>query len=463
MRLTVKIHFFAALLLVAPYSFSSNLYKYQYAPSGSPTYVTPELACDNIINDGHVSTYQYIIGYNAPWCEVNGSFGFAQHRIVSTIGTCPVGYIDNGSGQCIEDFQCPSSGETTTFYSSYIDYPSSGESVSIDGCEVNLTSLVSSYITSTILPDGNNDIQVEWIGTYTGNESSSNVFTPSEQSTPLDTNSTIDSISNVDYNYGAPTTLQDGSITQTDIKTYSELVDSGVSFIQDSNGNYQILSTTGTNTLTIETSTTITQIDGSATETVQTDTSVSTPSTTVTNLNTDGSKISTTTNSATTNYNSTVINNYDSNGNLTGSQTTQSGIQTESSENDGNCGAPNQPACNVVLSDNSSDYEQQQIIDSLNSELQTKNNDISTDLSDTSNDYGASTVDGLSISNWFNRYNPFPASGSCSGEINTTIFGYQFHLAPCDPLQPLRDILAWVFFVLTLFTIMKIALGRKIL
>lgn len=49
-----------------------------------------------------------------------------------------------------------------------------------------------------------------------------------------------------------------------------------------------------------------------------------------------------------------------------------------------------------------------------------------------------------------------PLSNNCVGSINQTIFGKAFVFAPCEKLQPLRDVLAWVFALLAVFDILKI-------
>lgn len=55
------------------------------------------------------------------------------------------------------------------------------------------------------------------------------------------------------------------------------------------------------------------------------------------------------------------------------------------------------------------------------------------------------------ITDWL----PTLPSSSCSGAISTTIFGRSFVLDPCTKLQPLRDILAWVFSILAALSVIK--------
>jgi hypothetical protein len=50
----------------------------------------------------------------------------------------------------------------------------------------------------------------------------------------------------------------------------------------------------------------------------------------------------------------------------------------------------------------------------------------------------------------------FPDS-ICTHEIHSAFFGHQLDIAPCDRLQILRDILDWVFSIMTTVTIYKIA------
>ncbi|WAR44571.1 hypothetical protein [Methylomonas rapida] len=48
-----------------------------------------------------------------------------------------------------------------------------------------------------------------------------------------------------------------------------------------------------------------------------------------------------------------------------------------------------------------------------------------------------------------------PSDSSCSGGINTTIFGKEFIFEPCEKLAPLREILAWFFSVWSAWIILN--------
>ncbi len=50
----------------------------------------------------------------------------------------------------------------------------------------------------------------------------------------------------------------------------------------------------------------------------------------------------------------------------------------------------------------------------------------------------------------------FPATTVCEGTISQNVFGKLFQFAPCEKLQPLREVLAWVFAMLAILDIVKI-------
>ncbi|PHS69864.1 MAG: hypothetical protein COB22_08645 [Cycloclasticus sp.] len=129
-------------------------------------------------------------------------------------------------------------------------------------------------------------------------------------------------------------------------------------------------------------------------------------------------------------------------------------------EQEGNC-SPGQE-CVVTINEEGIDVEQNaRTIAEAEAKLASERSDASNEFSDDGeSDYGISNVSNFSADYFINRYLIFPAS-VCSGSINTTIFGHAFVIEPCDKLQPLRDVLAWVFFIITFFTCIKILLSTK--
>ena len=158
----------------------------------------------------------------------------------------------------------------------------------------------------------------------------------------------------------------------------------------------------------------------------------------------------------------TVTNNYVDGSTTTNVTNTGVGGDGKAQDNikEGNC-APGEE-CKVTLDESGVDEAgaKSQISGAL-SELKTKRDGVLSDLSsDGDSDYGLSGVAGFGANNFITRYLELPSS-TCSGGINTTIFGRPFVIEPCDKLQPLRDVLAWVFFILTFFTCIKILLNTR--
>lgn len=157
--------------------------------------------------------------------------------------------------------------------------------------------------------------------------------------------------------------------------------------------------------------------------------------------------------------------NKDAGGNVTSQNTTKSG-NTSGSQNvgtkdlSGNC-SPGEE-CTVKIDESGIDLKDNQSkIDKAEAGLKAEYDKAVSDLADDGDqDYGLSNVTNFSADYFISRYLTFP-TGACSGSINTTIFGRPFIIEPCDKLQPLRDVLAWVFFILSFFACMKILLSTR--
>lgn len=80
---------------------------------------------------------------------------------------------------------------------------------------------------------------------------------------------------------------------------------------------------------------------------------------------------------------------------------------------------------------------------------------------DQGSDFGLSGINGFGATHFIDNYLKIPLDSPCSGSIDTFVMGMPFVLAPCEKLQPLRDILAWVFSIFTFFTILNIFSKRS--
>lgn len=150
-----------------------------------------------------------------------------------------------------------------------------------------------------------------------------------------------------------PTSNPDGSTTQTTQETTTNTTGSGTEVWYDDQYIYY-RDSSGTTTVYDRTKTTTTNADGSSTEVVDTSRTTQTPSSGTTTINQGSGAVTQSSNGSSTTYydNSTTVNNYDSSGNLTDSTTTSdSGTADEGDpEEQGNCGAPGQPACEITIS-----------------------------------------------------------------------------------------------------------------
>ena len=127
---------------------------------------------------------------------------------------------------------------------------------------------------------------------------------------------------------------------------------------------------------------------------------------------------------------------------------------------EGNC-SPGEE-CKVTIDESGIDESGSiAIIANEVAKLKTTRDGVINDMSgDGDGDFGLSGVTGYGASNFVTRYLELPSS-TCSGGINTTIFGRPFVIEPCVKLQPLRDVLGWVFFIMTFFTCIKILLNTR--
>jgi hypothetical protein len=266
----------------------------------------------------------------------------------------------------------------------------------------------------------------------------------------------------------------DGSTTTTETTTTTNVNDQGhlVEIVGDSivlknqaGEIIEILQQYETNTYTDGTSqvtetTTTTATPNSITEVKKNLTDGST--TTTTRTYNQGLSGSTTTTKTTT---------YDAQGKPTGSATISNGSisETDGSDDGGEpptegmaCGGPDQPPCNVLIKENPDDFpDYNSGLDAQDAEIDGVMNNLM-DMLSPSNDFGTNDMDWTKPDYWIANFLNMPQAVSCSGGINTVIFGRPFNLDPCEKLLPLREILAWTFYIITLFTVSHILLGRKL-
>ncbi|WP_374089752.1 hypothetical protein [Methylomicrobium lacus] len=64
----------------------------------------------------------------------------------------------------------------------------------------------------------------------------------------------------------------------------------------------------------------------------------------------------------------------------------------------------------------------------------------------------------LNVSDWMPE---FPTNSSCSGSVPIVWGNFSYQFSPCEKLQPLREVLAWVFYVLSFWNIFRIWVSIK--
>jgi len=394
----------------------------------------------------------------------------AQDQCLFSNPTCPneVPY-EWSDGTCHEEEQ-PSCESGITDYvlvevSDYKAPPSSFPSTyTIGSCEYSFTSMDSCSTSS------NGEVQGCWVTvTGTGNASSGSDTGTSTGGTspPMPETNNVQSTSDTTVSTTGPDTAPDGTTTETETTTTTDVNNQGT-VIDNGDNTITVIDSDGTITVYSNNKTTTTHPDGSVTEQINKDTTVTNGQKTTNVIDKASGNVTTINKNSTSNtYNQQVTNTYNSSGAHTGTTSSSSGSATgdgtgtDDSTKEGNCGAPGQPPCDVTIEDTTEDSHTQGFKDT-EAELKAKRDGVLAELANHNEDFGLGGVSEFSSSNFISNYLPLPNVTTCSGEINTTIFGFPFILAPCDDLAPLREILAWVFFVLTVFSVINITLGRKI-
>jgi len=503
MRTAIRYLFSALLLLCANSSYSANVWYSSEMGSGT-VFATPDEAGQAGIAyksanatgtgaNGEPETYSFCYiqvsgGAYKVFASGNPHQGFpfgctAISWAYPVVAACPSGFEDDGSGQCVELPSCPEHQIQTT---------ENGQNICINKCDVvdiNGNPRVASFSfvlgTSppTVVDDGlgceysrqsvesctlntETDIATCYYsyaetGNYVGVAGSTDSTNEDPVPPQVDVDTTNDSVTeNVDV---SPTvTNPDGSTT--DVVTESKVVTSGGgSKIWDDDDYIYVQNSTGLVSQYDKTVTSVTNPDGSVTEVTSIAGTTATPNVTnnVINKNT-GSGSSASTSSTIINNNSTTTNIYNSNGGLVSSETSSTGSGTGTGTGDetveGNCGAPNQPPCEIVLAgeDNLTDPS---LVGSDSGFSSTRDENISDLQSGGTEDTGELFV----INNGFKTsFSSVLGSGSCNPSFGTyTLFDSTFE--PFKTFCPMYDTnirpaFKWLLYMFTLIGLYSIYL-----
>lgn len=406
--------------------------------------------------------------------ELSSSYVFKGHYYWNT-GGCPVAQYEYPDNSCsttpppYTDAECQAT-EFTAYIPINLTAGSAPKNANLNGCYFSLKynlptdndveknckfnpstpniivcPTTATGLNATTDPDSTDFTDIVPIGDYT-NESGGEKVT-STSSTPV-------------------TTLADtpavGDTTETSSTTETTTTARGDKVVNDENGVSINTDFGNTETKNIGTAT-ITNADGTKTITITEDYNSGARTKKTTEIDSDGNVTESeevippkTGQTVTTNITnndgstSTTVNNTGSGGD----GKLDKGIEA------GNC-SPGEE-CKVTIDESNIDAaEALRRISNSEAKLAGERSDFNTDFAkDGEGDYGLGGVSNFSGDYFSNRYLDLPSS-TCSGSINTTIFGRPFIIEPCDKLQPLRDVLAWVFYILTLFTCLKILLSTK--
>lgn len=373
-------------------------------------------------------------------------------------GPCPADYADDGTGQCVAIPSCTTDAPSKYFTTDYGTFPTSP--IDFEGCSyavllgANAMSCVTAAsgvglvsCTYTYNPSG---YATSTESPFNGDET---LIPPQEQ--PIE--DTLTSTNSENTNFGTPIDNGDGTITTVDTESKTNTHEVGDSVWSDNDYIY-VKSTTGTVTQYDKTITTLTNADGSKTEVVSIGSSITTP--TIENVVIDKNTAtgsSTTTNSTVIDNSSVTTNTYNSSGTLTGTTIvadgTGTGTGTDDETQQGNCGAPNQPACDVTLTG------EEHLSDP--SGLLTDSGVLSqrdANISDLQSGAGEDTGTLFSITNGFeSSLSSVLGSGTCDPAYATVEYmGQPF--APFAKFCPVwdsdaRPLLKWFFYMLTLISL----------
>ena len=360
---------------------------------------------------------------------------------------CPSGYQENQQGFCEPAPQCIAGSKNIFVRYSFTEMQ--GDTFDTDQALIQNGGCLYDSISVEecgVYPDGTKACLYEYTQTdqaASGTESQPDEYTDGQA--PQQSHS--DDGGSTTYTQDPTITNPDGSTTQTTNETTTNTAGSGTEVWNDSEHIY-VRDSTGTTTIYDRQKTTTTNTDGSVDEHTTTTKTTETPATSTISVNKNNGNVTNSNNSTSTTYNQTTTTNnyYDSEGNLTGSDsTTEGGTEPEGNEDKpGNCGAPDQPDCQVklqgedALQDPAGKFDTE-VIPQLDERI-TKIENITSD-----NDISADLLD----------INPFDlhAGATCDPTLYTT----DYHNSIFRPLESfcsyydsdMRPIIAFFFYMLT--------------
>ncbi len=312
-----------------------------YSPRGiSGNYPDPIQACQANDPNGLYTNYYFPtlptsgVSQYCRGLRIDNGLDQAIGLVDYVDGTCPSGYVDDGSGNCIvEPPPCESgnikylTGQPNTFPSSPISSGGCSYSYLYDPespsrCVVNLSGETSCTFT------------------YSGNGEASTTNDAGElpDSAPEIEGTTDNTKSTSETNVTEPTVITDpdGTVTTTENVQIINTAGTGTT-INDTESNIIIKSGSGTISNQDKTITTVSSPDGTSTVVTSTDKTTSTPTVETTTINKITGSTTTINNAgSTTTNNVTTVNNYNSAGKLTGSTTTNSDGNTDAQGTDEN-------------------------------------------------------------------------------------------------------------------------------
>lgn len=506
MRQVLSLLLTFGLLLVSNSSFSSIYYGWNGQVFGPTPQATCQLHADQFTGEQatcenlhprpfYDNNYLFDVWRNYP----SRSQAEGDQVIYPIEGACPASYIDDGSGNCIIPQSCPSgqvnigsesvpncvdicvSGQTSTVITALSSIPN--EIITSSGCSALYDSSTKlncklsdpvyctvTYTESDIFHEDNPCTGSSLLNCYTVVYGDSNTATPqvADTGTPIPNPETTETKTvaptiTAPIDDGTSTTNSETNTKTSDIGTTIKQIGDTVVRVDASGTIIEIISQLTVNTYTDGTSTSIEQNTVNSSPSNNSNTTYNVVDNTITTTSTTSGPSGTKTTS--------ITNHYDSAGKLISqdSQTSGTGLVSgtgtgqDDETKEGNCGAPGQPVCDVKLVDTSDEYvsTMQKIQDAMD-KIDSDNKAITDNFTQNVDDaFDNLTV--LNPANFLSKYFGFSMPSSCTGSINTTVFDRAFVVDPCEKLQPLRDILAWTFFVLTLMLSTKILFSRSLL
>jgi len=321
-----------ALFLMPSLSHSATLWQAR-SVSGAVPEVSQEISCINgiAVYGGTFHSISAIAGTDTVWCNrVNIANGSAQAMfyidpVVNQ--SCPSGYEDDGTGQCVENPQCET---LDSKHWSVSDVRLAFEYVEIDGCYYVAQ---PSKLSCSIDYSSCNEIDCDTQCTYEVKPQSTapssnppNEFgseTTQPQTTASSDERDTPSTASTDVSEPTVTTSPDGTVT-TDETVVTQSTGSGSQKIWETDDFIFIQENDGSTTVKQKNVTTISNPDGSATVQESSTTSTTTASSETTTINKDlSSSPSTTITGGNTieGDTTTITYNYDSQGELISTDT----------------------------------------------------------------------------------------------------------------------------------------------